>query len=77
MRSGWLGEALSGPRPGRKIINAHPFHELLLQFLLARQVELVFASVNVGIFGEGSGVDFRFVLIATSECPCKISRSWH
>jgi hypothetical protein len=31
-----------------------PFHKLLLQFLFARQVELVFASVNVGVFGKGN-----------------------
>jgi hypothetical protein len=33
---------------------SHPFRELLLQFLFAGQVELVFTGVNVGVFGESN-----------------------
>jgi hypothetical protein len=33
---------------------SHPFREFLLQFFLAGQIELVFAGVNVGIFGKGN-----------------------
>ena len=33
---------------------SHPFRGLLFQFLFAGQVELVFAGVNVGVFGKGT-----------------------
>jgi hypothetical protein len=33
----------------RHILVCHPFHKLLLQFLFARQVELVFTGVNVRV----------------------------
>ncbi len=35
------------------ILISHPFHKFLLQFLFAGQVELVFAGVNVRVFGKG------------------------
>jgi hypothetical protein len=39
------------------ILVCHPFHKLLLQFLFASQVELVFAGVNVRVIrGAAKGL---------------------
>jgi len=36
------------------ILFSHPFHKLLLQLFFAGQVKLIFAGVNVSVFGKGN-----------------------
>ena len=69
------------------VLLSQPFHKLLLQFLFSGQIELVFAGMNVGVFGKGNfdqggvlplaghdadGVVFRF---RPGECRTTITWS--
>lgn len=60
----WHSSAALRPLFTLHILLAHPFHKLLLKFLLAGQVKLVFAGVDVRVFGKGNLDEGGILLLA-------------
>jgi len=51
-----------------------PFHKFLLQFFFAWQVKLVFAGVNVGVFGKSDLDQGRVLFLAQHDADGVVLR---